>query len=116
MSLPKPTITGLGHADMIKLGSTIKYIREAKGLKQREAATVLGISDVHLCNLEHDKARPSTNLVIKIQQMWNVDLHILSWCLHGDLKRLPEAVRQPMEELARAWRSEFDRQGILRED
>jgi len=101
---------------MIKLGSTIKYVREAKGLTQRAAARVLGVSDVHLCNLEHDKARPSAGLLKKMHQEWNTDLYILSWCLHGDLMRLPKAVRAPMEQLARAWRSELERERILSEE
>ncbi len=99
---------------MIKLGSTIKYVREAKGLTQRAAAGVLGVSDVHLCNLEHDKVRPSAGLLKKMHDEWSVDVYILSWCLHGDLKRLPKAVRGPMEQLGRAWRSEFKRQRILK--
>lgn len=99
---------------MIKLGSTLKHIREAKALTQRAAAEALGISDVHLCNLEHDKACPSGNLLRKIHETWNVDLHVLAWCLHGDARRLPKSVRRPMEQLAKAWRSELERQRILR--
>ncbi len=87
---------------MIKLGSTIKQVREAHGLTQRAAAKVLGVSDVHLCNLEHDKARPSARLLDKMHEEWDIDLYILSWCLHGDLKRLPKAARGPMEQLRRA--------------
>ena len=101
---------------MIKLGSTIKYVREAKGLTQRAAARVLGVSDVHLCNLEHDKARPSADLLKKMHYEWSIDLYILSWSLHGDLNRLPKAVRGPMEQLGRAWRSEFERQRVLKRD
>jgi len=99
---------------MLKLGNTIKYVREAKGLTQRAAADVLGVSDVHLCNLEHDKARPSADLLKKMQQEWDVDLYVLSWCLHGDIKRLPKAVRRPMGQLAEAWRSELERNRILK--
>ena len=51
---------------MIELGATIKHLREAKGLTQRAAAEVLGISDVHMCNLEHNKARPSADLLAPI--------------------------------------------------
>jgi len=99
---------------MIKLGNTIKYVREAKGLTQRAAAAVLGVSDVHLCNLEHDKARPSVGLLKKMHEEWHVDLYVLSWCLHGDVKRLPKAVRRPMGQLARAWRSELEAKRILK--
>ncbi len=99
---------------MIDLGKTIRHVREAKGLTQRAAAEILGITDVYLCNLEHDKARPSAELLAKIHDEWKVDLYILSWCLHGDLKRLPKAVRGPMKLLAQAWRSELERQGMLK--
>ncbi|MEK6676513.1 MAG: helix-turn-helix transcriptional regulator [Planctomycetota bacterium] len=99
---------------MIKLGQTIKYVRETKGLTQRAAAEVLGISDVHLCNLEHDKARPSVDLLEIFSNKWNVDLYVLSWCLFGDVDQLPKAVRNPMKQLAKAWRSELAMKGILK--
>lgn len=99
---------------MIQLGNTIKYVRETKGLTQRAAANALGVSDVHLCNLEHDKARPSEDLLNKMRNEWGVDIYILSWCLFGDVKRLPKAVRAPMEQLAQAWRNELEKKRILK--
>ena len=95
---------------MIELGSTIKYVREAKGLTQRAAAGVLGVSDVHLCNLEHDKVRPSADLLATMSKEWGVDIYVLSWCLHGDPKRLPKVVREPMERLGSAWLADLKRQ------
>ena len=99
---------------MIKLGSTIKYVRETKALTQRAAAATLGVSDVHLCNLERDRARPSADLIAKIHKEWSVDVYILAWCLHGDTKKLPKAVRAPMEQLAEAWRTDLEKQRILK--
>lgn len=99
---------------MINLGRTIKYVREAKGLTQRAAAGALGVSDVHLCNVEHDKARPSAQLLSKIQKEWNIDIYVLAWCLQGDVTQLPKAVRGPMEQLAKAWRRDLKRNGILK--
>ncbi len=98
---------------MIELGATIKHLREAKGLTQRAAAEVLGISDVHMCNLEHNKARPSADLLATIHRAWQVDVYVLSWCLHGDPAKLPKAVRKPMSQLARAWKSELRKKSIL---
>lgn len=98
---------------MIKLGTTIRFVREAKGLTQRAAATLLGVSDVHLCNLERDKARPSPDLIAKILHTWDVDIYILAWCLHGDMGRLPEAVRGPLEKLGKAWRADLKKKQIL---
>jgi transcriptional regulator with XRE-family HTH domain len=113
LSLPKPKTSGKGHR-MIQLGKTIRYVREISGLTQRSAAEALGISDVHLCNIEHDKARPSPELLARIQQEWGADIYILAWCLFGDVKKLPKAVRDPMERLSAAWRADLERQRILR--
>lgn len=99
---------------MLNLGKTIRYVRKAKGLTQRAAAASLGVSDVHLCNLEHDKARPSPELLATILRTWDVDVYILAWCLHGDVKRLPEGVRAPMEELGAAWRSDLEKKQIIK--
>ena len=101
---------------MIKLGSTIKYVRETKALTQRAAAAALGVSDVHLCNLEHDNARPSADLLSRIHKEWDIDVYILAWCLEGDANKLPRAVRGPMEQLAEAWRSDLERKRILKKN
>lgn len=99
---------------MIKLGMTIKYVREARGMSQREAAGVLGVSDVHLCNLEHDRARPSVDLLAKIENEWDVDIYVLAWCLRGDASKLPKKVRRPAEQLAAAWRDDLESRRILK--
>jgi len=101
---------------MIRMGEAIRYVRETKGLTQRAAAELLGVSDVHLCNLEHGKARPSAQLLNKMRIEWDVDLYILSWCLYGDLQRLPKAVRRPMKRLAEAWRAELETKRIVKRD
>jgi transcriptional regulator with XRE-family HTH domain len=92
---------------MIHLGKTARYLRERKKLSQREAADALGITQVHLSNLENNKALPSPALVARYRDLWGVDLHVLAWCLYGDPSDLPEAVRGPMQELAAAWRREL---------
>lgn len=98
---------------MIKLGRTARYLRETKGLSQRRAASLLGISPVHLCNIENNKSSPSNSLLDRYRELWSVDLYILAWCLHGDVDALPAAVREPMKELAAVWRAEL---GELLED
>jgi transcriptional regulator with XRE-family HTH domain len=92
---------------MIYLGKTAKYLRERKGLSQRVAAEALGITQVHLSNIENNKAMPSARLLSRYREVWGVDLYVLAWCLDGDANRLPESVKQPMQELARAWKREL---------
>lgn len=93
---------------MIRLGKTARHLRETLGLTQRAAAEALGISCVHLCNVENDKAVPSPALLERFQELWNVDLYVLAWCLHGDADKLPKPLRKPMAELASAWQAQID--------
>ena len=92
---------------MIPLGKTVRHLRESLGLTQRDAAQGLGISVVHLSNIENNKAVPSPTLLDRFRELWNVDLYMLAWCLHGDVDKLPQAVRKPMAELAKAWQKQL---------
>ena len=51
------------HDAMIKIGKTARKLREAKGLTQKAAAEALGISQVHLSNIENNKSYPSKELL-----------------------------------------------------
>jgi transcriptional regulator with XRE-family HTH domain len=92
---------------MIHLGKTARYLRERKGLSQRMAAEALAITQVHLSNIENNKALPSAALLARYRELWGVDLYVLAWCLYGDPEALPEGVRGPMRELGAAWRREL---------
>src|SRR5437016_10786988 len=92
---------------MIHLGKTARYLRERKGLSQRAAAEALGISQVHLSNVENNKAVPSPKLMERYRQLWGIDLYVLAWSLFGDLSKLPPALRGPATALAKAWKKEL---------
>lgn len=92
---------------MIKLGTTARYLREMHGLNQKAAAEELGVTVVHLCNIEKDRATPSPRLMERYRECWGIDLYILAWCLHGDMEKLPESVREPMAALAEAWQDQL---------
>lgn len=104
---PKPNSTG-EHCDVVHLGRTIRILRERAGLTQQSAADALGVTNVHLCNLENNKATPSTALIKRCRELWGTDPYVLAWCLFGDTKRLPEALQAPATALRRSWRSELD--------
>ena len=89
------------------LGKTARYLREKKGLTQVEAAKSLGITQVHISNVENNKSHPSPDLVARYREVFSVDLHVLAWCLFGDMEKLPESVRKPMKDLATAWKREL---------
>jgi transcriptional regulator with XRE-family HTH domain len=92
---------------MIYLGKTVRHLRESLGITQRAAAEQLDVSYVHLCNIENNKAVPSPKLVERFRELWDVDLYVLAWCLHGDVEKLPAALRKPMIELSKAWQKQL---------
>lgn len=93
--------------NQLYLGNTARRVRESKGLTQKAAAEALGITQVHLSNIENNKGSPSSALLDRFRELWGIDLYILAWCLHGDPDDLPEPVRRPMRELAKAWLAEL---------
>ena len=100
--------TNLKIRTMIHLGQTARYVREKKGLTLRDAASLLSISHVHLCNLENNHAVASLQLIEKMKKVYGVDLMIMAWLRHGDVERLPPSVREAAKALAKAWESELD--------
>lgn len=38
---------------------------------------MLGVTHVHLCNIEHDKVRPSLDLIMRAAAMYGLDPYIL---------------------------------------
>lgn len=92
---------------MTYVGRAIRQIRESRGLTQRAAAEALGISSVHLCNVENEKSTPSDELVDRIRDIWRVDPYVLAWCLYGAVEKLPKRLQEPTRRLASAWREEL---------
>ena len=80
-----------------------------KGLiTQREAAEKLQISYVHLSNLENDKAAPTRKVLERFREVWGIDLYVLSWCMTGELKKLPLPFRDPAKKLTEAWKKHIE--------
>lgn len=88
----------------MNLGETAKALRDDFGLTQRAAADLLGISCVHLCNIEKDKSRPSPELIVKYREVFGVDLYVYSWCTTGEISKLPPSMRQATHRLAEQWK------------
>jgi transcriptional regulator with XRE-family HTH domain len=75
-------------------------------------ADALGITQVHLSNIENNKSLPSTQLLDRYRELWGVDLYILAWCLFGDASELPPSVQKSMVALTKAWRKELGDLGM----
>lgn len=93
----------------IFIGKTARHVRESLGLTQRAAADALGVSYVHLCNIENNKSLPSPALLDRFRELWNVDLYVMAWCLHGDTNKLPAGMRQAASNLAKGWNEQLER-------
>lgn len=92
---------------MISIGKSARRLRESHGLTQRLAAERLGVSNVHLCNIENDKSAPSATLLEAYREVFGVDLYVMAWCEYGDIKALPKSVQKAARQLRDAWRSEL---------
>jgi transcriptional regulator with XRE-family HTH domain len=76
---------------------------------QKDAAALLGITTVHLCNIENNKANPSAGLIDKYRRLWGVDIYVLAWCERGQSSDLPTAIRAAADKLARVWLRQLDK-------
>jgi transcriptional regulator with XRE-family HTH domain len=92
---------------MTPLARTARFVRDRRRLTQRAAAEALGVSHVHLCNVERGKATPSPALVERFRALFGVDLHVLAWCLFEDDAQVPEGIRGLRTRLAQAWEQEL---------
>lgn len=95
---------------MLAIGESARLLREQFGLSQKEAATKLGISNVHLCNVENCRSQPSQELLAKYHEVLGVDLYVFAWCQHEDVDRLPKSLRSAARSLAEGWKQQIDSQ------
>lgn len=60
-----------------QIGGNVKYLRSVCHITQQELAARIGISQTHLCNLEHDHARISMKLLLRIANTLGCALEVL---------------------------------------
>jgi transcriptional regulator with XRE-family HTH domain len=92
---------------MTSLGSTAKFVRETLGMTQRAAAEALGVSAVHLSNVERDVTPPSASLIARFTEVFGVDVYVLHYCTDDDTEDVPEGVNQARRKLAEALRRQL---------
>ena len=66
---------------MRDFGQTARYVRERRGMTQRAAAYALGVSAVHLSNVERGRAVPSSSLITRFNEVYGIDVYVLAYCL-----------------------------------
>ncbi len=57
---------------MEKFGKKLHQLRKQKGFTLRQLAEMLGVHYAHLNNIEHGARRPSTDLVLKVAEVFGV--------------------------------------------
>jgi DNA-binding XRE family transcriptional regulator len=63
----------------MKFGQHIKAAREKFKFSQTSAAAILGITTVHMSNLEKDKSKPSLELIAGNHTHFGVNVYISAW-------------------------------------
>lgn len=84
-------------------GRIIRDMRTHRGLSLRDAGRELGISYVHLCNVENGRSQAGPDLLIAVRSVWGLDPYVFAWLLDGDENRLPPKLRKAAATLARQW-------------
>jgi len=91
---------------MTAIGTTVRYVREKLGMTQKAAAEALGVSAVHLSNVERGVTPPSALLISRFAEVFGVDCYVLNYCTsEGD--DIPERVKQARKKLAEALRRQL---------
>ena len=93
---------------MVSIGTTAKNLRQQLGWSQVETAEALGVSNVHLCNVENNRTQPSQSLLDCYRELWGIDLYVIAWCENGSEEDIPHAVRKAALKLSTAWRKRID--------
>ncbi|SEA70148.1 DNA-binding transcriptional regulator, XRE-family HTH domain [Pseudobutyrivibrio sp. ACV-2] len=61
----------------MSIGQKIKYHRKLKGLKQKDLAAILGISDKTISSWEIDRTEPSMDMINKMCELFKIDASVL---------------------------------------
>lgn len=92
---------------MRAIGITVRYVRETLGMTQKAAAEALGVSSVHLSNVERGVTPPSASLMSRLTEVYGVDVYVLCYCTGDDDDDVPEAVNVARRKLAEALRRQL---------
>lgn len=67
------------------LGKALRAVRLELGQSQRAAAVMVGVSHVHLNNIENGRASPTLTMLEKFRAAWGVDLYLYAAAMRADL-------------------------------
>lgn len=90
---------------MIHFGQVARELRESLGLTLEQMAERLSMRPTFLNRIEEDQHRPSESIFTAYRDAFGIDLMTYAWCLHGELDKLPEKVRESARQLSEAWKA-----------
>ena len=61
----------------MEIGNTIKLVRLARGVKQKELAKAIGIDAPYLSAIEHCRKQPSLKLITKIAEQFDCEVQVM---------------------------------------
>ena len=93
----------------ISLGKAAQDLRSKLNLSLRQAALELGVSYVHLSNIEHGKASPSPEMLEKFHDAWGIDLYMYALAFYPDDRETPKGLRAPVKALAEGWKRHIEK-------
>lgn len=93
----------------VSLGKAAQELRTRLGLSLRQAAVELGMSHVHLCNLENGKASPSPEMIERFHAAWGIDLYMYALVFFADDRETPKELRGPVKALEAGWKRHIER-------
>src|SRR3954468_7167629 len=91
---------------MTSLGRTARSVRESLGLTQKAAAEALGVSSVHLSNVERGVTPPSASLISRFTDVYGIDVYVLNYCTEEG-EDIPEGVKQARRKLGEVLRRQI---------
>ncbi len=92
---------------MRAIGITVRCVRETLGMTQKAAAEALGVSSVHLSNVERGVTPPSASLMSRFAAVYGIDVYVLNYCTGDDHDDAPEGVNLARRKLAEALRQQL---------
>lgn len=91
---------------MLDIGAAIREVRGMLELSQREAARGMGISHVHLNNIENGRSYPTTGILEKVFASWGVDVYVYAALLQENTFRLLNMPDSTQARIRAAYRKE----------
>ena len=92
----------------IPLGKAAQELRARLKLSLRQAAAELGVSYVHLCNIENGRASPSPEMLEKFHDAWGIDLYMYALAFFPDERKTPKVLKGPLDALTAGWKKHIE--------